>query len=47
MILNHLKIYEPADEILVPLKYIMDNPIFIAFICMGKPIQIQRAKRQC
>ena len=25
-----------------PLKYIMDNPILIVAICMGKPIKIQR-----
>ena len=27
-----------------PLKFIMDNPILIAFICMGKSIRIQRVK---
>ena len=25
-----------------PLKYVMDNPMLIAFICMGKSIRIQR-----
>ena len=27
-----------------PLKYIIDNPIHIVFICMGISIRIQRVK---
>ena len=30
-----------------PLKYIMDNPILILFICMGKSIRIQRGCQIC
>ena len=33
-------------EILIcdPLQYMMDNPILIAFVCMGNPFSVQRLK---